>query len=125
MIEDLKIAPDEDKPRVYLSKGKNVFEMVGRSMPENVNKLFLPILSWFTDYFADPLTNTTIKLDLEYFNSASAKKIVELFILIEKEVIKGIDIKIIWMYKKHDLTLQKKGKELLTSFNIPFELIAV
>jgi len=125
MIADLKIKANEDTPNVYFSKEKKIFEMVGRSMPENVNTLFTPIVEWFKAYFSDPLELTPITINLEYINSASSKKMVELLILFENELNKGAAIKIIWMYKKGDYTLQKKGNELLSLFTIPFELVAV
>ena len=122
MIEQLYIKGTEDTPTINLDKESAIFEISGRSLPENVNIYFLPVLNWVTTYFRDPLKITTFTIKLEYFNSATAKKIVELLQILESYFDKGSLINIVWVYKRNDFTMQKKGQELLSIFKIPFEL---
>ena len=125
MIKKLFIKGTEDTPEIILDRENAVFMISGRSLPENVNNFFTPVYEWIMEYFNDPLTETVISINLEYFNSATAKKIVEFLLLIEAQFDKGCLIKIIWRYKRNDFTMQRKGEELLSIFKIPNEIISL
>jgi hypothetical protein len=125
MIKKLHIVATEDTPEIILDQEAGIFKFTGRSLPENVNILFLPVFEWLTDYFNSPLPETVISINLEYFNSATAKKIVELLLLLEKSFEKGNKIKVLWYYKKNDFTMQKKGNDLINIFKIPNEIISL
>jgi hypothetical protein len=43
----------------------------GRSIPENAAKIYEPVLSWVTDYISNACPTTNLRLNLEYFNTAS------------------------------------------------------
>lgn len=124
MIEKLYIKGTEDTPEIILDRENSNFEISGRSLPENVNIFFAPVFEWIIAYFNDPLKETVFSINLEYFNSATAKKIVELLLIIESHFEKGCLIKIIWKYKRNDFTMQRKGEDLLSIFKIPNEIIS-
>jgi len=80
--------------------------MEGRSLPENVSKFYTPLIEW-----AALLTAEVVKMDinLEYINSASAKKILELLKVLDannniKEFI------VIWHYEKDDEDVLENGQ---------------
>lgn len=123
MIPKLHINGTEDTPEILFDKDNGIFEISGRSLPENANNLFISVFKWLNDYFDNPLPETIFYINLEYFNSASAKKIVELLLLLENHTDKGCKLKIIWSYKQNDFTMQKKGQDLLSIFKIPYEII--
>jgi hypothetical protein len=124
-MKKLYIAASEDAPEVILDEETGIFQFTGRSLPENVNILFLPVFEWLNDYFKSPLEETVVSINLEYFNSATAKKIVELLLFLEKHFEKGFKIKVLWYYKMNDFTMKKKGNDLLGIFKIPNEIISL
>jgi hypothetical protein len=70
----------------------------GRSLPEDVNKFYKPLIEWIED-----LTSESVKLDinLEYLNSASTKKLMELLkILDANSKVKSFIIN--WHYEEGD-----------------------
>lgn len=80
--------------------------MEGRSLPENVTKFYQPLQEW-----AAMLNAEVVKMDinLEYINSASAKKILELLKVLDannniKEFI------VIWHYEKDDEDVLENGQ---------------
>jgi SiaC family regulatory phosphoprotein len=125
MIKKIHIAATEDTPEIILDQEKGVFQFTGRALPENVNTLFLPIFEWFNEYFNSPLEETIVSLNLEYLNSATSKKIVELLLLLEKVFEKGTKVKVVWYYKKNDFIMQKKGNDLIGIFKIPNDIISL
>lgn len=44
----------------------------GRSIPENATELYEPIYKWVTEYSKQPVPVTNLRLNLEYFNTASS-----------------------------------------------------
>lgn len=125
MAEVIKIVGTEEIPSVTLDAENGIFEITGRSFPENVERLFLPIMEWLKEYITEPNENTAFKFQLEYFNSSSARKIIELLFILEKLADTGKGVKIIWQYTKDDEMIRTKGVELMNLVKIPFEFEAV
>jgi hypothetical protein len=60
----------------------------GRSIPENAAKIYDPLLLWISEYVKSPRKVTNLRLNLDYFNSASIiwiAKLVKALGKIEKE----------------------------------------
>jgi len=73
-MNNLTIEPTSSTPAVqFREDGRLLIE--GRSLPENVMKFYTPLIEW-----ASKLTIQVVKMDinLEYLNSASSKKLLEL-----------------------------------------------
>ena len=118
------IEETEDTPRVILDKINNVFEISGMSIPEDPSKFYHPVIKWFEEYIKDPNSYTEFILKFEYFNSASAKQIVELLSKLEKIKESDRRIKVIWHYNKEDELMETKVEAFKSVIDIPFELIA-
>jgi hypothetical protein len=58
-------------PQIDLNQFSGELIMSGRSIPENAAKIYEPVLNWVKEYVlkAKPITN--LRLNLEYFNTAS------------------------------------------------------
>ncbi len=124
MIEKLYVPGTEDGPEINLDAENNHFEISGRSIPENANTIFFPIIEWFNSYFKSPNRKTELELKLEYLNSSSSKKVIELLMLLEKYFENGCDIKILWYYQNLDISMERKGREFLEIFKIPYQIIS-
>ena len=122
MIEPFILEETDDTPKVVLDKENNNFEISGKSLPEDAMKFFEPIQKWIIDYIKNPNQSTEFILNLEYFNSASAKKIVDILINLEDLSKSGKEIKIIWYFGEDDELMENKGEEIKSIIDIPFEL---
>jgi len=73
-MNNLIIEPTNSTPVIQFREDGRLL-MEGRSLPENVLKFYTPLIEW-----AAKLTAEVVKLDinLEYLNSASSKKLLEL-----------------------------------------------
>jgi hypothetical protein len=45
--------------------------LTGKSIPENVTKIYEPLVAWAGEYIKTPCKTTNLRLNLEYFNTAS------------------------------------------------------
>lgn len=122
MAERFQIVGTEEVPNIILDAENGIFEITGRSFPENVERLFTPIIEWLKEYITDPNPTTDFKFQLEYFNSSSARKIIEILFVLEKLEETNNNVKIIWCYSAEDEMIKAKGMEFMNLVKIPFEL---
>jgi hypothetical protein len=72
MIKELIIEQSPKTPQIELNQMTGDLLFYGRSIPENATKLYEPVLNWITEYISNANPTTNIRLDLEYFNTASS-----------------------------------------------------
>ncbi|MFH1320370.1 MAG: DUF1987 domain-containing protein [Bacteroidota bacterium] len=135
-IEPLMIEPTEFTPRVLLNLIENKFEISGESIPEDANTFFKPILDWLDKYYhalpnrKDRLddsnyTETIFEFKFDYFNSTSAKYVLDILIKLEELLKDKIDLKIKWYYDKTCLDIKESGDDLAKMISVPIELVLV
>ncbi|HEY9045931.1 MAG TPA: DUF1987 domain-containing protein [Ohtaekwangia sp.] len=116
-MDTLKIAGTDDTPTVTLNKADAIFELSGRSLPEDALAFYDPIFQWLKVYGAAPNASTTFTFKLDYFNTASSKVILDLLYLLKD--IKGM--RILWYSEEDDEEILDAGKEYAEQVDVPFE----
>jgi hypothetical protein len=116
-MNTLSINGTEDTPTILFDKGKGVFEISGRSLPEDAAGFYKPVIEWLEGYKAAPNGNTDFAIKLEYFNTASSKLILD--ILSKVENIKGS--KVVWYHFSDDEDMKEAGEEFSELVEVPFE----
>ena len=53
-MEPLVVEATPDSPAVLLDKAQGIFELKGRSMPEDPIEFYKPIIAWAADYVSEP-----------------------------------------------------------------------
>jgi hypothetical protein len=123
-MEKLELSGSMDCPKIVLDKGNGVFEISGKSLPENVNSFYGPIIGWFEEYFKTPNTETVVTMKMDYINTASSKILLSLFLMFEKASLEGKNIRVNWYYQEDDEDMYDVGEEYAEIVNVPFEIIA-
>ena len=93
----LILEPTSSTPEIrFMEDGR--LRMTGRSLPENVMKFYAPVIEW-----AQELTAPVVRFDinLEYLNSASSKKLLELLKVLDANN-KISEFIINWHYEADD-----------------------
>ncbi|MDP1746322.1 MAG: DUF1987 domain-containing protein [Bacteroidota bacterium] len=122
MKKSLIIEETHDTPKIILDKSKGVFEISGRSLPENAVKLYSPVLKWMEEYIMAPNQTTHFEFKLDYFNSASTKKIFEIITILEKLSSNNLPVTVIWYHTKDDELIRNRGLEIKEMVELPFEV---
>lgn len=122
-MEIINIKGTEDTPNVVLDKAKGIFELSGRSLPEDVNQFYEPILNWIDSYSSEPNEETVFNFKLEYFNTASSKVILDILLKFEEIFEKGKSIKIKWHYHEEEEDMLEAGEEYADIVEVPFEYV--
>ena len=119
-MEALIIPEGTNTIEVILDKEKNHFEMQGRSFPEHSVNFFKPVIEWLENYKLDPLPKTKIDLNFVYFNTSSAKLILEIIRLLDEIHQTGSELEIVWHYMEGDEDMLDAGEEYDSMVKIPF-----
>jgi hypothetical protein len=122
-METIKIQGTEDTPKVILDKEKEVMEVSGRSLPEDVASFYDPILSWLDEYAGSPNKKTIFNFKLVYFNTASSKLLLDILMKLEEIHEAGNDVLIRWHYPEDDEDMEEAGEEYADIVDVPFEQV--
>ncbi len=109
--------------KVVLDKEKKQFLFEGRSLPENTIKFFEPVMTWLKEYKEDPADETEVHMNFIYFNTSSAKLLLEVLREFENVHKLGKPVKIVWHYMVEDYDIHEAGEEYSTMVSMPFEYI--
>lgn len=120
-MEIIHLEGTEDTPRVLFDPSKNIFEISGRSLPEDCAQFYGPLLKWLDGYVAAPNTNTIFEVKLEYFNTASSKMILDVLSKMETLKESGKQVSIHWYSHDDDEDMQEAGEEFAELVEVPFE----
>lgn len=108
MPDILRISRSNDTPEVHFDPTTGRFEMHYRSYPEDAIGFYNPILEWLADYAITPQPDTEFHFNLEYFNTASAKQIFKILLLLQ-ELTNRSRVRVVWIYHKDDADMQAAG----------------
>ncbi len=121
-MEPLFIEATKDTPRIHFDPQKNIFEISKLSLPEDAIEFYKPVFKWLREYMQNPNPMTVFDFNIEYFNTASSKQIIQLLLLLE-ELNKKSKVKVRWHYKDIDEDMKELGEEYANIINIDFELV--
>jgi len=120
-MDTLLIEQTEDSPRVVLDPVDKLFEISGKSLPEDVLEFYQPVLDWLNAYKKEPDAETKFNVRLIYFNTASSKLIMDIFLIFEEMVEEGHKVLIKWHSHQKDEDMQDAGQEFEEMIAVPFE----
>jgi len=122
-MDTLTIKQQNNTIGVILDKENKKFVFIGRSLPENTVKFFEPVMKWLEEYKNDPLEETYVDMNFIYFNTSSAKIILEVLQEFDNIHKLGGEVKITWHYMADDYDIKEAGEEYESMVSIPFEYV--
>jgi hypothetical protein len=104
-MKNLSFEPTTSTPAVrFTADGRLLIE--GRSLPENVSRFYDPLINWVKELEAEVVK---MDLNLEYLNSASSKKVLEILRAIDRNC--SIKVFIVnWHYEAEDEDALESGQ---------------
>lgn len=112
-------------PMVDLDDTTGMLILKGRSIPENSIEFYKPLIDWLDGYLRAPQPKTTLKVQLEYFNTSSSKCILDLFKRLEMLRAGGHEVEVLWHYEADDEDMLEAGEDYQAIINVPFRMIEV
>ena len=111
-MENFDIAATARTPHMSFDSATGVFVLEGESYPEDTKKFYDSPLSNVYSYLeTDHEAHAVFSFKLKYFNSSSAKVLMDLFLAIEESASRGNHCKVEWHYAEDDDNMQELGEE--------------
>jgi hypothetical protein len=123
-MEELRIAPTKNTPEIILNP-EGMIRIKGRSIHENVTEYFAPVEDWVSKYIEGPAEVTCVDMNLEYFNSASAKVFIHLLQKITYVTLKHKKFVFNWYYEEGDDDILERGEYFASVLDVPFHFIKI
>jgi hypothetical protein len=125
-MKKVDINSTSNTPKVIFDPSNNLFEISGESRPFDVPSFYQPLLVWLDDFNKELAEMRTrkdsleFKFNLEYFNSLSAKYILDLCKRLSKIYSDGHKINVTWQYETGDDYMLESGQEMSRISRMPF-----
>lgn len=111
-MEKFEIAATARTPLMSFDPVVGKFVLEGESYPEDTKKFYdAPLSNVYSYLETDSEVHAVFSFKLKYFNSSSAKVLMDLFLAIEEAASRGNHFKVEWHYASDDDNMQELGEE--------------
>ena len=110
-MKKYEIAGTPKTPEVLFNPKTGELILKGRSVHENSDRFYTPIFEMLDTYSKDPASSTTATFELEYFNTSSAKYILDIIKKLEEISLSGNKVEVRWIYEEGDLDMEEAGRD--------------
>jgi hypothetical protein len=124
-MENFYLKPTSKTPAINFDQEKGIFEISGRSIPENSIDFYKPVLDWLDQYINLPHPETILEIKLEYFNTSSSKCLIDIFRKFEILHKNGNSTRIKWYYEEEDEDMLESGEDFKGIIKIPLDLVVI
>jgi hypothetical protein len=126
--------PTPISPEILFSAEENKFFIKGNSAPEDVRALYYPVIEWIKVFIDDVNEGEypqfsqenpiKFQVDLDYFNSSSAKFLFDIFTELKRLVSAKKPVLIEWFFDEEDIDHKEAGCDLAILAGIEFTFIS-
>lgn len=89
-------------PRVELNAEAGRLIIEGESYPEDITVFYDPLVAALNQYFKDNAGGLKCTINLSYFNSSSARQLMDLLDIMDKKAKEGHEIEVVWCCDEDD-----------------------
>lgn len=119
MAKDIYIESTYKTPEILFKTEEGFLSIKGKSIIEDVEFFYKPILSSIYEYINNPNEKSFVVIDLEYFNTPTSKVLMDMFIKLKK--LKNLNVK--WYCDSEDDDMYFTIKDFRTIVEIDIEII--
>jgi hypothetical protein len=124
--DKIELKGNQDTPSVIFDKEAQYFEISGRSFPADADGFYQPLIKWLDDYKSTmPKEKMVLNVKMDYFNTASAKMLLDLFFKLEDFKDQNIETMIKWHYLEEDDDMLEAGEEFKEIVELDFEFVEI
>ena len=124
-MKKLFLEPKDTLPGILFERESGKLRIYGKSCPDNPFEFYAPIFKWIDSYLENPSKKTVLEFYLSYFNTASAKIILNIMKKMENLSKSGKKVTVKWVYNENDENLLEAGEDYEKIVDIKFEFTAI
>lgn len=110
-------------PEVDFNIDERLFVLRGRSMPENAEGFYVPILRWLSDNLKSNPIEANFDVILDYYNTGSFIRLMALFNTLQELNDAGCEFTVRWICEMDDEDNVADGESFKEVVKIPFKII--
>lgn len=122
-MENFFFKGEADVPTIELAFDKKHFIFSGKSLPEDVDEFYEPIQKQISEFLNTNPESLLLDFELEYFNTASSKKILDIIEMVSEGISNKGNLQINWHYKEIDEDMLEAGEDLQDITELSFTFI--
>ena len=122
-MENIEIEGTDKSPSVILNKDTGLIEFQGRSLIEDSEKFFLPLVEWIIEYNENPAEKTTVNFKFEYFNTSCSKWLITMAKQMKKLYTTDHNTAINWYYEDEDVL--EYGEVIRDLVDVPMNMVEI
>jgi hypothetical protein len=116
MSQPFSIAASSRTPSVTIDPATQSALIEGECYPEDTDKFFTSLNKGLEDYFSAGNKNLDLKVKLIYFNSSSARALMELMDSLEGKASSGVEVNVQWFYEDGDDITQEFIEDVISDY---------
>lgn len=124
-MEKYIVSETAKTPSISFDPVHGLFEIKGKSIPENSFGFYTPVLEFVDAYSSSPADKTVLNVKFEFFNTSSSNRIHALFKKFEKMYQDNSEVLIRWFCENGDDNMLEAGEDFRTILHVPFEIVEV
>ena len=124
-MERLLIEPTRITPLVNFDPSEGIFEIKGRSSPENSIQFYQQILDVLEEYGKSENDAIIANFAFEYFNTSSSKCLFDVFKKLTKLKDSGKELIINWYFEEDDEDMKEAGEDYCDLLELDFNFIEI
>ena len=122
-MEHIQIEPSQNSPLVNFDPEKGILLFEGKSLMEDSESFYMPLVNWIIEYMKNPVKCTVVDFKYEYFNTSSSKWLItitkQLKILYDEDP----DTKVNWYWPDDDIL--EYGEVIRDLVDMPINMIEI
>ena len=123
-MNTLRLEATDKTPEVRFDPEKGQLEIIGCSIHENADKFYSPLWDRIDAYSGAPAQRTLVRISLNYFNSSSAKYLLDILKRLDDLHASGTSkVSVEWTYEEGDLDMQEAGNDYKDLLEMPMKVV--
>ena len=111
-------------PQILVDEEKGYMHFQGESFHENVSEFYSEIAEWLQQYLKSDFESFTFDCELKYFNSSTAKMLLNMFLQMDDASASGKDVTINWITTEENEINKECGEDFQDELdNLKFNII--
>ena len=111
-------------PYVLIDEDKKLMRIAGESFHENIIEFFTDINEWLKKFLASNFDVFTFECEMQYFNSSTAKLLLNMLLNMDDNAVDGKKITVNWMTTRDNDIIIECGEDFHEEMNnLEFNLI--
>ncbi|MFO7852854.1 MAG: DUF1987 domain-containing protein [Bacteroidota bacterium] len=123
-MDRLFLEATKSSPEISLSP-EGTLRFKGRSIHENAQDFFDDVIDWVKEYINEPAETTFVDIQLEYFNSATAKYIIIMLQMLKDLRLKDKKYFVNWFYEEGDEDILERGEYFAAVLDMDFNFVEI